>query len=81
MLNKQLENNQQSFTEEGGFTEALTAERLQHRAEKAAAEDAPLCPNCGKPMVKRLAKKGVNSGKPFWSCPSYPECTGIRKCE
>ena len=81
MLNKQLENNLQTFTEEGGFTEALTAERLQHRAEQAAAEDAPLCPNCGKPMVKRLAKKGVNSGKPFWSCPSYPDCTGTRKCE
>ena len=81
MLSKQLESNLQSFTEQGGFTEALTAERLQHRAEQAEKEEVPLCPKCGKPMVKRLAKKGSNSGKPFWSCPSYPECKGTRKCE
>ena len=37
------------------------------------------CPVCGKPMIKRMAKKGVNSGKEFWSCSSYPECNGTRK--
>ena len=81
MLNKQLNSNLQSFTEGGGFTEALTAERLQHRVKQAASENAPLCPICGKPMLKRIAKKGVNSGKPFWSCPSYPDCKGTRKCK
>jgi ssDNA-binding Zn-finger/Zn-ribbon topoisomerase 1 len=41
--------------------------------------DAPACPVCGKPMIKRMAKKGINSGKEFWSCSGYPECNGTRK--
>lgn len=81
MLSKQIEQQLQSFTEEGGFTEALTAERLKHRAEQSAQEDAPLCPQCGKSMIKRMAKKGTNSGKPFWSCSDYPNCHGTRKIE
>lgn len=81
MLSKQIEQQLQSFTEEGGFTEALTAERLKHRAEQSAQEDAPLCPQCGRPMIKRMAKKGTNSGKPFWSCSDYPNCHGTRKIE
>ena len=51
MLSKQIEQQLQSFTEEGGFTEALTAERLKHRAEQSAPEDAPLCPQCGKTVI------------------------------
>jgi len=81
MLRKQIENQLDVFTEEGGFTEALTAERLQHRKQESAQENAPLCPKCGKPMIQRVAKKGVNSGKPFWSCCDYPNCTGTRKIE
>ena len=81
MLNKQLEKQLAAFTEEGGFTEALTNVRLQHRAEESVQEDAPLCPQCGKPMIKRMAKKGTNSGKPFWSCSGYPDCHGTRKIE
>ena len=81
MLSKQIEQQLQSFTEEGGFTEALTAERLKPRAEQSVQEDAPLCPQCGKPMIKRMAKKGTNSGKPFWSCSDYPNCHGTRKIE
>ena len=81
MLSKQIEQQLQSFTEEGGFTEALTAERLKYRAEQSTQEDAPLCPQCGKPMIKRMAKKGTNSGKPFWSCSDYPNCHGTRKIE
>ena len=81
MLNKQLETHLRTFTEEGGFTEALTAERLNHRKQESVQEDAPLCPKCGKPMIQRVAKKGTNSGKPFWSCSDYPNCTGTRKIE
>ncbi|MBR4499547.1 MAG: four helix bundle suffix domain-containing protein [Paludibacteraceae bacterium] len=81
MLTKQIETQLSTFTEEGGFTEALTAERLQHRTEKSAEGDAPACPVCGKPMIRRVAKKGVNSGNEFWSCSGYPECHGTRKIE
>lgn len=78
MLGKQIENQLIAFREEGGFTEALTAERLAAKAQKSASEGAPQCPKCGKPMIKRMAKKGVNSGKQFWSCSSYPNCNGTR---
>lgn len=79
MLNKQMKHQQESFTEEGGFTEALSRERLQHRAKKSEEQEAPVCPKCGKPMIQRVAKKGTNAGKPFWSCSGYPECQGTRK--
>ena len=79
MLGKQIENQLASFREEGGFTEALSAERLAFRAEQNAQSDAPLCPKCGKPMIKRIAKKGINAGKEFWSCSTYPSCNGTRK--
>lgn len=78
MLNRQLENQLATFREEGGFTEALTAERLASRTEKSREADAPSCPVCGRPMIRRVAKKGINSGREFWSCSRYPECNGTR---
>ena len=30
-------------------------------------------------MIKRVAKKGMNSGKEFRSCSGYPECLGTRR--
>ncbi len=81
MLGKQMENQLQKFKQEGGFTEALTAERLAYRAEQSTQTGAPACPKCGKPMLKRVAKKGINSGKEFWSCSNYSECNGTRKID
>ena len=78
MIGKQMENQLSTFREEGGFTEALTAERLAHRTEKSRQADAPACPICGKPMIKRMAKKGINSGREFWSCSGYPQCNGTK---
>ena len=81
MLSKQIANQLEIFKREGGFTEGLTAERLAYRAEQSAQANAPTCPKCGKPMLKRMAKKGINSGKEFWSCSGYPECNGTRSVE
>lgn len=78
MLSKQIESQLATFREEGGFTEALTAERLAHRSEQSLQADAPACPVCGKPMIRRVAKKGMNSGREFWSCSGYPQCNGTR---
>ncbi len=36
------------------------------------------CPRCGTNMVKRLAKKGRNSGSYFWGCGRFPVCKGTR---
>ena len=41
-------------------------------------EQVPHCPMCGAPMIKRIAKKGINAGKEFYGCSRYPSCKGIR---
>lgn len=81
MLGKQIERQLSTFRQEGGFTEGLTAERLAHRTQQSREADAPACPVCGKPIIRRVAKKGVNSGREFWSCSAYPQCNGNRKIE
>ncbi len=35
---------------------------------------APMCPKCGKEMVRRVAKRGANTGNAFWGCSGYPTC-------
>ena len=62
MISRQIESQQDAFRVEGGFTEGFTAERLAYRKEQSVQADAPTCPLCDKPMIKRVAKKGVNSG-------------------
>jgi restriction system protein len=39
---------------------------------------APTCPQCGKSMVLRTARRGSNAGNQFWGCSAYPACKGIR---
>jgi len=78
MLRRQIEHLFDDFKKEGGFTENLTAERLSVIKQKSAKEGAPACPICEKPMRRRMARKGINSGKEFWSCTDYPNCHGTR---
>ena len=78
MIGRQIERQLEVFKVEGGFTEGLTAERLAYRKEQSVHAAAPVCPQCGKPMIKRMAKKGRNAGNEFWSCSIYPNCDGTR---
>lgn len=78
MLNHQLQAQGQRFAEAGGFREQLTTVR---NARQAKQEDAPVCPDCGKPMRKRKAKTGKNAGQEFWGCTAYPACNGVRNIE
>lgn len=78
MLQKMIGAQLQAFKEEGGFTENLTHERVDTLRVKAAAAAAPSCPVCGRTMIKRVARKGRNTGQQFWSCPDYPACNGTR---
>lgn len=73
MLIRQLEAQGNTFAETGGFREQLTAVRTEVRAAK---EDAPLCPECGKPMKRRKSTRGE-----FWGCTAYPDCRGTREME
>jgi restriction system protein len=40
---------------------------------------APQCPRCGREMILRTARKGLNPGAEFWGCPAFPDCRGTRE--
>jgi len=44
------------------------------KVSRPAVESAPLCPKCGQPLVRRVARKGPHAGKPFWGCSGFPGC-------
>lgn len=79
MLTSYLEKLLDSFEETGGFTEELTRVRIARKQQDAAQTGAPLCPQCGKPMLKKMVKKGTHQGEFFWGCSDYPHCTGTRR--
>lgn len=79
MLEKLISKKLSEFKEEGGFSENLTKERIATQRNQSIEANAPQCPLCGKPMLKRVAKRGANAGQPFWSCSEYPNCHGTRK--
>jgi len=76
MLSHQLQKQGDKFAEQGGFREKLTDVRVETRAKQ---ENAPVCPDCGKPMKKRKATSGKNAGSEFWGCTGYPNCRGVRQ--
>lgn len=78
ILQAQIEGRLETFRQSGGFTENMTAERLDARKAQATSSGAPLCPKCGKPMLKRMQKKGQMQGREFWGCSDYPNCNGTR---
>ncbi|MEY4752642.1 MAG: hypothetical protein RJA44_317 [Pseudomonadota bacterium] len=52
------------------------------RPPKPGAEPAdgvPACPECGRPMRPRTARKGELAGQTFWGCSAYPSCRGHRE--
>ena len=79
MLGRQLEKQGESFRQEGGFHERMSAARIEERSRQEADPDAPLCPECGKPMSRKKARAGKNAGKDFWGCMAFPQCRGT--CE
>lgn len=79
MLHSQITKRLEVFKETGGFTENMTAERLEARKMQSAQSGAPSCTLCGKPMLKRMQKKGRMQGREFWGCSDYPNCTGTRQ--
>jgi four helix bundle suffix protein len=73
MLKSQITAQGEAFEQSGGFSERLTARRLEAREEQRNAEPSPACPQCEKPMRRRKSAKGD-----FWGCSAYPECKGLR---
>ncbi len=73
MLKSQIAAQGEAFEQTGGFSERLTARRIQAREERLNAEPVPECPRCGKPMRRRKSAKGE-----FWGCAGFPECKGTK---
>lgn len=76
MLDRLLKQLGEEFIEEGGFSERMTAARIEKkRAQgKTVNDDAPACPKCG--GIMRI-RHGQNSD--FWGCVNYPTCKGTRE--
>ena len=66
----------EEFRQEGGFSERMTAARVEAKREarQAVDDDAPKCPQCGAPMRLRRSARGD-----FWGCTAYPTCRGTRQ--
>ena len=66
----------EEFRQEGGFSERMTAARVEAKREarQAVDDDAPKCPQCGAPMRLRHGARGD-----FWGCTAYPTCKGTRQ--
>ena len=78
LLDQQIAALEKQFVEQGGYSEQLAAKRLKHRSDRSDQTDFPPCPQCGKPMVLRMAKTGQNAGKQFLGCSGYPDCKGAK---
>ena len=81
MLTSMLLTQLSDFKQQGGFAENLTQERIEARREVAASSGAPACPKCGRPMLRRMQKKGQLQGREFWGCSDYPNCNGLRNID
>jgi four helix bundle suffix protein len=71
MLKSQIEAQGKAFEDTGGFSERLTAKRIEARQKDRPP--SPDCPLCGKSMRQRKSAKGD-----FWGGSAYPECKGTR---
>lgn len=81
MLQAQMQTQLEAFKKTGGFTENMSTERLEARKTLSADSGAPKCPICGKPMLRRMQKKGARQGREFWGCSAYPSCKGLLPIE
>ena len=78
MLKNLMEQRGEEFRKSGGFSERMTAVRVEARqgASQPVDEDAPLCPRCKSPMRVRHGRSGD-----FWGCTAYPTCRGTREID
>lgn len=76
MLGNLLVKYGKDFVEQGGFSERMTAARVEEkrRQRRPVDEDAPMCPKCGSVMRLRHGSKGD-----FWGCTGFPACKGTKE--
>lgn len=79
-------NEAKQFAAESGFeliggqslAELLDLDELHARHLSPDANCAEDCPKCGSTLVRRVARKGKNTGSEFWGCGSFPKCRYTR---
>ncbi|MBW2406216.1 MAG: DUF2726 domain-containing protein [Deltaproteobacteria bacterium] len=74
----QLEDNHVSMD-----TQAVSDEKFKDvKTEDLDTEfNVPVCPKCGKELVKRIATKGQYAGQKFWGCSNFPKCKFTKTAE
>lgn len=58
--------------------EAFKEAHVSAIRQKISHDNKSICPRCGKQLVLRTARQGVNSGKQFYGCSGYPQCRYIK---
>ena len=48
--------------------------RFDPEVQSILNDTRKFCPKCEAEMVLRTAKKGVDAGRQFWGCSTYPKC-------
>ena len=48
------------------------------RSDTVLPAEKLICPWCGKELVLRTAKKGMNAGKQFYGCSGFPKCRYVK---
>ena len=83
MLSGLLKHQKQQFLQNGGIKEQMAKARIEARNNQStqssqSAQNVPSYPKCGKPMLRRMQKKGQQQGRKYWGCSDYPNCNGVR---
>jgi hypothetical protein len=62
------------------FKKWVTMDEIDVSKErKVSYEVDEICPECGKKLVKRVARKGKNAGEEFIGCSGFPSCNYIKR--
>ena len=76
LLRRQLEYLGGEFARTGGLREQMSATRRAVRDGNPTPPDSPACPECGRPMRRRVKHA---TGEPFWGCTAFNQgCRGTR---
>ena len=58
----------------GMLPQSWTTRREHIQSLKARHGSTTICPKCGSPLLRRIAKSGPRQGQPFLGCASFPKC-------
>lgn len=57
---------------------SVSSEEHAHNLKNRYSSNT-ICPKCGQPLIKRIAKRGPQAGTEFLGCSSFPSCEYIKR--